>query len=81
VFISAMSAPATKAFGPAPVNTTTRTSGSAGGGKAIGQRLQGRGVQGVELVRALDGHGADGAVVGDSDQGIGHGETPGTLKK
>ena len=47
----------------------------------LGQGLQGRGVEGIELVRALDGHGADGAVVGDSDQGIGHGETPGTLKK
>ncbi len=54
-----------------------------GGGvpEGIGQGLQGRGVEGIELVRALDGHGADGAVVSDSDQGIGHGETPGTLKK
>ena len=47
-----------------------------GGGVAegIGQGLQGRGVEGIELVRALDGHGADGAVVSDSDQGIGHGK-------
>ncbi|MNT54305.1 hypothetical protein D3C72_1914580 [compost metagenome] len=43
-----------------------------------GQSLQGGGIEGVELVRALHGNGADGAVVADGDRvgsgGLGHGK-------
>nr|KAJ9624696.1 hypothetical protein H2204_010738 [Knufia peltigerae] len=41
-----------------------------GGGvaKRLGQGLQGGGIEGVELVRALHGNGADGAVIADVDR-------------
>ncbi len=70
-----MSAPATKAFGPAPVSTTTRTSGSAAASlKAPCKGLQGRGVEGVELSGRWTVTVRMAPSSEDSDQGIGHGK-------
>ena len=65
---SAMSAPATKAFSPAPVSTTARTAASCAISRATPQQLLvGRRVQGVQHLGTGDRDDGDGAVALDLD--------------
>jgi hypothetical protein len=65
-----MSAPATKALAPLPVMMSTRTAFiSLGFVQCLVQLGDGGAVQRVELVRAVDGDGADAVRISDQEVG------------